>query len=109
MKAVVKYGQEDGMVELREVNIPELGAGDVLLEVKAAGVCGSDIEMWRHRFTYKVNTPVIQGHEFCGVIAKVGDKVKNFKVGDKVVSETSAYICGKCRFCRAGDYYLRAG
>jgi alcohol dehydrogenase/L-iditol 2-dehydrogenase len=106
MKAVVKYGQLDGMVEVRQVPIPEIGPSDVLLEVKAAGICGSDIEMWRHRCTYRVNTPVIQGHEFCGVISKRGKEVTEFKVGDRVVSETSAYICGKCRFCKAGDYNL---
>jgi alcohol dehydrogenase/L-iditol 2-dehydrogenase len=106
MKAVVKYGQENGMVELREVDIPKIGPNDVLLEVKAAGICGSDIEMWRHHFTYKVNTPVIQGHEFCGVIVEVGEGVKGYHEGDKVISETSAYVCGKCRFCRSGFYNM---
>jgi L-iditol 2-dehydrogenase len=106
MKAVVKYGQENGMVELREVAIPRIGPNDVLLEVKAAGICGSDIEMWRHHFTYKVNTPVIQGHEFCGVIAEVGEGVNGYRKGDEVISETSAYVCGKCRFCRSGFYNM---
>ena len=106
MKAVVKYGQENGMVELRDVELPHIGPGDVLLEVKAAGVCGSDIEMWRHHFTYRVNTPVIQGHEFCGVIAEVGQNVTSFKAGDRVISETSAYVCGACRFCRTGYYNM---
>jgi len=106
MKAVVKYGQLDGMVELRQVPIPEIESTDVLLEVKAAGICGSDIEMWRHRYTFQVNTPVIQGHEFCGVIHKRGKEVTEFRVGDRVVSETSAYVCGECRFCKAGDYNL---
>lgn len=106
MKAVVKYGQEDGKVEMREVPVPAIGTGDVLLEVKAAGICGSDIEMWRHHFTYRVNTPVIQGHEFCGVIAALGEKVRGFKVGDRVISETSAYVCGTCRYCRTGHYNM---
>lgn len=106
IKAVVKYGQSDGMVEIREVSVPKIGPTDVLLEVKAAGICGSDIEMWRHRYTYKVNTPVIQGHEFCGIIRKLGKKVNEFKEGERVVSETSAYVCGKCRFCKTGDYNL---
>jgi len=106
MKAVVKYGQVDGQVECRDVPVPEIGPDDVLLEVKAAGVCGSDIEMWRHNFTYQVNVPVIQGHEFCGVIAEIGRDVEEWKVGDKVISETSAHVCGGCRFCRTGDYNL---
>jgi L-iditol 2-dehydrogenase len=106
MKAVVKYGQENDKVELREVPVPVGGDGDVLLRVKAAGICGSDIEMWRHRFTYRVNTPVIQGHEFCGVIERAGPAVKGWNPGDRVVCETSAYVCGTCRFCRSGDYNM---
>ena len=106
MIAVVKYGQKDGMVELREVAVPKIGENEVLLEVRAAGICGSDIEMWRNDFTFKVNTPVIQGHEFCGVIADTGKEVTKWKTGERVISETSAYVCGKCYFCKSGDYNL---
>ena len=106
MNAVVKYGQKDGMVELRDVPVPQIGPQDVLLEVKAAGVCGSDIEMYRHRVSFPVNTPVIQGHEFAGVIAEVGGEVEGFSVGGRVVSETAAYICGRCPLCRSGEYNL---
>lgn len=106
MKAVVKYALEDDKVELRDMPVPSLTDDDVLLRVKAAGVCGSDIEMWRNHFTYHVNTPVIQGHEFCGVIERVGANVQAWKPGDRVVSETSAFVCGKCRFCRSGDYNM---
>src|SRR5438552_3023878 len=55
MQAVVKYGTGDGEVELREVPPPEIGPTDVLLETAAAGVCGSDVEQWRHHVTYHVN------------------------------------------------------
>jgi len=106
MLAVVKYGQEDGQVELREVPVPEIGPDDVLLEVRAAGVCGSDIEFWRHSITFPVRTPVIQGHEFGGVIVEAGAQVSGWGVGDEVVSETAAYICGTCRLCRTGQYNL---
>jgi L-iditol 2-dehydrogenase len=106
VKAVVKYGQRDGEVELREVPEPTAGPGEVLLEVRAAGVCGSDIEMWRHQVSFPVHTPVIQGHEFCGVIREVGPGVTEFQPGDRVASETAAYICGRCRSCRAGEYNL---
>ncbi len=106
MLAVVKYGQKDGMVELRDVSIPQIGDEDILLEVKAAGICGSDIEMWHNNFTYIVNTPVIQGHEFCGIIADTGRSVTKWKKGDRVISETSAYVCGNCYFCRSGDYNM---
>jgi L-iditol 2-dehydrogenase len=106
MKAVVKYALADDKVELRDMPVPVIGDGDVLLRVKAAGVCGSDIEMWRNHFTYHVNTPVIQGHEFCGVIESIGADVQGWKPGDRVVSETSASVCGTCRFCRSGDYNM---
>ncbi len=94
------------MVELREVPEPEAGPGEVLIEVAAAGVCGSDIEMWRHAITFTVNTPVIQGHEFGGTIAALGEGVTGWSVGERAVSETAAYICGKCPLCRAGEYNL---
>jgi len=106
MLAVVKYGQHDGEVELRDVPEPEPGLGEVLLKVAAAGVCGSDIEMWRHVITFAVNTPVIQGHEFAGTVAALGPGAEGFAVGDRVVSETAAYICGKCAYCRTGEYNL---
>lgn len=106
MKAVVKYGIEDNKVELREMPVPAIGPEDVLLEVKAAGICGSDIEMWRGFCSSTINVPVIMGHEFCGVIDRTGKEVRGFKAGDRVVSETSAYICGRCHFCRTGDYNL---
>lgn len=106
MKAIVKYGQNDGNVEIRDILEPTIGADDVLLEVKAAGVCGWDIEMWRHKMAHPIPVPVVQGHEFSGVIAEVGKNVTDFREGDRVVSETAAVICGTCRECRTGNYNL---
>ena len=106
MKALVKYDVVPKAVEIREVPVPKIGPDDVLLEVRSVGVCGSDIEMWHHQVTFPVNVPVILGHEFCGVIHEVGANVKDFVVGERVVSETAAYICGKCHHCRSGEYNL---
>jgi L-iditol 2-dehydrogenase len=106
VRAVVKYGTNDGEVELREVPEPSIGETDVLLEMAAAGVCGSDVEQWRHNISYRVNVPVIQGHEFCGTVWEVGRAVTGFQPGDRVVSETAAVICGQCRQCLTGDYNL---
>jgi alcohol dehydrogenase/L-iditol 2-dehydrogenase len=106
MKAVVKYGTGDGEVELREVPAPRIGPLDVLLETAAAGVCGSDVEQWRHHVTYHVNTPVVMGHEFCGTVREVGADVTGFRPGDRVASETAAHVCGQCRYCLTGDYNL---
>lgn len=106
MKAVVKYGQGPKMVEIRDVPKPEVIPDSVLVAVKATGVCGWDIEMWQHRMANPVTVPVIQGHEFCGIIEEVGEGVDDWCVADRVVCETSAVICGKCRWCRAGDYQV---
>jgi alcohol dehydrogenase/L-iditol 2-dehydrogenase len=103
MKAVVKYGRGDREVALREMAEPSPGEGEVLLAVRAAGVCGSDIEMW-HNWIDVCNVPVIQGHEFCGVVEELGPGVAGFRPGDRVVSETAAYVCGQCVYCRAGEY-----
>ena len=106
MQALVKYDVVPKAVELREVPEPTMGPEDVLLEVRSVGICGSDIEMWHHQVTFPVNVPVILGHEFCGVVHEVGANVKDFKVGERVVSETAAVICGKCHHCRSGEYNL---
>lgn len=104
MRALVKYGNKDGQVEIRDVPEPKIGPDDVLLETKAAGICGWDLEMWRHTMANPVTVPVVQGHEFCGVVRQIGDKVTGFEVGDRVVSETSAVVCGRCPSCRTGNY-----
>lgn len=106
MKALVKYDVVPKAVEIREVPEPVIGPEDVLLEVRSVGVCGSDIEMWHHQVTFPVNVPVILGHEFCGVIHKLGENVKDYQIGERVVSETAAVICGKCHHCRSGEYNL---
>lgn len=109
MKALVKYGQRDGEVELRDVPVPAIGPNDVLFEVKAAAICGWDIEMWRHSMANPVTVPVVQGHEFAGVVHAAGGHVTSFAEGDRVVSETAAVICGRCPQCRRGDYNLCPG
>jgi alcohol dehydrogenase/L-iditol 2-dehydrogenase len=106
VKAVVKFGTRDGEVELRDVPPPAIGPMDVLLETAAAGVCGSDVEQWRHHITYPVNTPVVMGHEFCGTVRDVGAEVRGFQPGDRVASETAASICGQCPYCLTGEYNL---
>ncbi len=106
MKALVKYGNKNGQVEIRDVKEPVIGDSDVLLEVKSAGICGWDIEMWRHKMAYPVEVPVIQGHEFCGIVKETGRDVTCFNAGDRVVSETAAEICGKCPQCLTGNYHV---
>jgi len=106
MKAVVKYGCNPKEVELRDVDVPQIGEDDVLIEVAACGVCGSDVEMWHHDVTFQVNVPVIQGHEFAGTVSELGARVQDFAVGDRVTCETHAYVCGRCFFCKSGQINL---
>ncbi|OHB50000.1 MAG: hypothetical protein A2Y10_13780 [Planctomycetes bacterium GWF2_41_51] len=109
MKALVKYGNNPNQLEIRDVPVPKIDADDVLLEVKAAGICGWDIEMWQHKMATSFNVSIIQGHEFCGVIKEIGKNIKDFKIGERVVSETAAVICGKCTQCLTGNYHLCPG
>ncbi len=104
MPAVVQYGLEAGKVELREVPVPAIDEDEVLLRVGAVGVCGSDIHQYLGTPSWRVNVPVILGHEFTGAVAAVGSRVVGFMEGDRVVSETAARICGVCVFCRSGTY-----
>lgn len=104
MKAVVKYGFGKGETELRDVPVPEISDRDILIEVKAAGVCGSDIAFDDGHHADILRPPVVLGHEFAGVIAKAGKNVAHWKVGDRVVSENTGYVCGKCYACATADY-----
>ena len=104
MKAVVKYGFGKFETELRDVPVPVIGDDDVLLEVKAAGVCGSDIAFDNGAHANLLNPPVVLGHEFSGVVAKIGKNVTEWKVGDRVVSDNTGKVCGKCYACATADY-----
>jgi L-iditol 2-dehydrogenase len=104
--AVVQYALEPLAVELREVAIPPIGDDEVLLEVGAVSVCGSDVHQSRNTQSWPVDVPVVLGHEFGGVVAQMGRGVRGFREGDRVVSETAARICGECLMCRSGRYNL---
>jgi len=104
MKALVKYAPGFENIELREVDEPTPDPNQVLIEVKAAGICGSDVKHYEDGSS--LATPVILGHEFSGKIVEVGDEVEHYAEGDRVVSETSAYTCGVCSYCLTGDYHL---
>lgn len=106
MPAIVNFGSEPGSVELREIPVPEIGDEDVLLEVRAVGICGSDVHQWQGSHSWPVNYPCVLGHEFGGVVAKAGSRVREFKEGDRVVSETAAVIDPTSPLSRAGNYQL---
>jgi L-iditol 2-dehydrogenase len=100
MRALVKYAKGPGLTELRDVPVPEPKPGEVLVKVIAAAVCASDVHLVHDRFMYV--PPLVLGHEFSGIVEKLGDGVKNVKPGDLVVSENNPQACGKCPICRDG-------
>jgi len=106
MHGLVNYAREPFSVELREVPVPQIGERDVLLEVGAVSVCGSDLHQWRGSHGWPVNYPCILGHEFCGTVARAGSRVEHFKEGDRVVSETAAVINETSPLSRCGLYNL---
>ncbi len=104
--AVINYGAAKGSVEIRDFEKPVIGDDDVLLEVVNVGVCGSDLHQWTADQSWKVNYPVVLGHEFGGFIAETGNRVVDWKKGDRVVSETAAVIDTNSPMSRRGLYQL---
>jgi len=98
MKAFVVRGV--GQLELTELPIPKVQEpDDVLLQVKAVGICGSDVKILEGKHHFRPNTVV--GHEFCGEVLEVGTHVTHVKVGDRVAIDNNIR-CGFCSFCRMG-------
>ncbi|GAB4408903.1 MAG: zinc-binding dehydrogenase [Anaerolineales bacterium] len=106
MKAVVYYERASGAVEIRDVPVPTWGPDECLVKVKYCGICGTELHLYHGQLDLLANPPVILGHEWCGEVVEVGERVKGFRPGDRVVSETAAYTCGTCSYCRAGEYHL---
>lgn len=101
MKALMKVARGPGQIEIRDIAVPQIPQPDwVLIRVRAAGVCGTDLHIWHDQFAYW--PPVVLGHEFAGDIAAVGESVKDFQVGDRVVAEPHSLACGVCELCRQG-------
>jgi L-iditol 2-dehydrogenase len=104
MLALVKTASGHGNLEVLEKEEPTVGKDQVKILVKYAGICGSDVHTYEG--TYKVNIPVTLGHEFAGEVVEIGENVREVKIGDRVTSETTFYICGECRYCKSKDYNL---
>lgn len=99
MKAMV-LKEFSKTLSLEDVEKPCYGEHDVLVKVKAAGLCGTDLKIQQGKIPVK-ELPLIQGHEVSGIIAETGSQVKNFKVGDEVL--VSFYIpCNECELCKMG-------
>jgi len=106
MKALVKAKPEPGLW-MERVPVPEPGPGDVLIKVKKAAICGTDVHIWKwDEFSAKtVPVPMVVGHEFMGDIVETGAAATKYRIGQRVSGE-GHIVCGACRNCRAGRGHL---
>ena len=107
MRAVVKTDYAPGHIELRTVPIPQIGPREILVRVKAAAVCGTDVHIrhWNAWAQARMNPPVVIGHEFSGEVVEIGSDVHNVNVGDRVSSE-SHISCNTCQVCHEGNRHV---
>ncbi len=95
MRAAMYYANDD--VRIVDVPTPRIGRGEILVKVRASGICGSDVMEWYR----KPKAPLILGHEIAGEVAQVGEGVTGTTLGERVF--VSHHVpCGECRYCRAG-------
>ena len=106
MPAVVKARAEPGL-ELQEVPVPDVGPNDVRIRVQKASICGTDVHIynWDAWAQKTIPVPLVIGHEFVGVVDRVGSAVTDFKEGELVTTE-GHIVCGHCRNCLAGRRHL---
>ena len=103
VKAIQLIAEET--LAVRDLPVPEAGKGDVLIRVRASGVCETDLHVYRRGD--RARLPLTLGHEFAGEIAAVGPGVSGLLPGDRVAVEPCV-VCGECRFCRSGRTNLCA-
>ncbi len=106
MKALVKAKPERG-IWLQNIDKPDVGHNDVLIQVNRTAICGTDIHIfkWDDWARSTIPVPLAVGHEFSGRIVEMGEEVRGFAIGDRVSAE-GHITCGVCRNCRAGRRHL---
>lgn len=112
MKALVAYGKGDYRLEL-EYPVPECGPDDIMIKTEACGICAGDLKcshgaamFWGDETQPAwVKPPFIPGHEFFGHIVQMGENVKGYQLGDRIIAD-QIVPCGTCRFCRDGHYWM---
>ena len=101
MQAAVLYGKEDVRVE--SVPVPEIGHGELLVRVRTALTCGTDVKVYRRGYHARmIQPPALFGHELAGDVVAIGNGLRGFAAGQRVVAANSA-PCGRCFFCRKGQ------
>ncbi|HET8637005.1 MAG TPA: galactitol-1-phosphate 5-dehydrogenase, partial [Acidobacteriaceae bacterium] len=91
-------------LEIADMPVPALGPNDVLVRVKACGICGSDVHGYDGSSGRRI-PPIVMGHEAAGTIAAIGSGVSGFRQGDRVTFDSTVY-CGQCEFCARGEVNL---
>jgi len=107
LKAVGKRGKEPG-IEVFEIEEPRPGPDEVRIRVRASAICGTDLHYYHwdgYAERHNPGFPRVLGHEFCGDVIEVGEKVRGLKVGDRVAGETHI-PCGICHSCRTGKMHI---
>src|SRR4029077_1340980 len=106
MKALRKMQPARGL-SFEKATVPGIGATDVLVRVRTASICGTDLHIygWDRWSQGRIKPPVTLGHEFCGVVERVGDEVSAVRAGDFVSAEMHVN-CGHCRQCRIGEAHV---
>jgi len=99
MKVATYYSLDD--IRIQDMPKPKIGSDEILVEMKACGVCGSDLMDWYLRS----RAPLVLGHEPAGIIVEAGRSVKGFNVGDRVFAHHHV-ACLKCYYCKKGDYTM---
>lgn len=103
MNALVLY--EQGKTELRDVPKLTCGERDIIIRVESAAICGGDVHFYNGSLPSFGGYPIVLGHEFAGVIEEMGPKADSYwKVGERVISENTAGVCGRCPACEKGNY-----
>jgi threonine 3-dehydrogenase len=107
MLALAKIAATEGGVAVQDFAIPSPGPGEVLIKMQAAGICGTDMQIykWAPRMRSRVQVPRILGHEMAGHVTELGAGVSSVNVGD-FVSLESHIFCGVCRQCRSGQAHV---
>src|SRR6201981_3386653 len=104
MTAAVRYGKE--LLRIESVDVPKIGRGDVLVRVRAALTCGTDVKVFRRGYHPRmIRPPALFGHELSGDIVDIGPGVQGFEMGQRVIAANSA-PCGNCFYCQRGSENL---
>ncbi|MCI8645188.1 MAG: alcohol dehydrogenase catalytic domain-containing protein [Firmicutes bacterium] len=106
MKALIKERSDQYGFTLCDIKRPAPADNQVLIKVKAVGICGTDVHIYKSEVS--VNTPLVIGHEFSGVVEETGPGVRSVSPGDRVVSRLNIGVCGKCRACLSGNPHMCA-